>query len=118
MTTMKMLTLAAATALMAASAPAMAGTQQQTTQQGQVQRTDLRTQNATVEAQKVLYVCEATEATARSFRREYGERPQFMTAEQVLEARNTSQNWDTPRCMTKQEHARLNQALSIRAGGR
>lgn len=117
MTMTKMLTLAAATALMAAAAPAMAGTQQQTTQ-GQIQRTDLRPDRNAVEAQKVLYVCEANEATARSFRREHGERPQFMTAEQVLGARNTSQGWDAPRCITQQEHARLNQALAIRAGGR
>ena len=68
--------------------------------------------------QRVVMMCDATPATVSAFRREHGQRPVFVTADQVLSARATGQRWSAPRCMTAREHARLVQAMSSYAAAR
>jgi Flp pilus assembly protein TadD len=66
--------------------------------------------------QRVVMMCETDRATRQAFTREFGAPPVFVTAREAETARVSGQTWDTPRCMTAREHARLNQTLQARAG--
>ncbi|MFN4296361.1 MAG: hypothetical protein ACK4FB_05925 [Brevundimonas sp.] len=57
--------------------------------------------------ERAAYVCATDEATRRSFEREYGAAPVFITAEEALAAAASGERWATPRCMTEAQHARL-----------
>ncbi|MEH6665822.1 MAG: hypothetical protein V7678_13295 [Brevundimonas sp.] len=57
--------------------------------------------------ERAAYVCATDEATRRSFEREYGQAPVFVTAEQALAASASDERWTTPRCMTEAQHERL-----------
>ncbi|MFN3815548.1 hypothetical protein [Brevundimonas sp.] len=57
--------------------------------------------------ERAAYVCATDEATRRSFEREYGAAPVFVTAEEALAAAASGERWTTPRCMTEAQHARL-----------
>ncbi|MBJ7484837.1 hypothetical protein [Brevundimonas sp.] len=102
MNTMTAITTVAAL-ILASAAPAFAG--------------DARTAH-TPTPQRVVMMCDATPATVSAFRREHGQRPVFVTADQVLSARATGQQWSAPRCMTAREHGRLVQAMSSYAAAR
>lgn len=64
-------------------------------------------------AQRVVYVCDRSEETQRSFERQYGEQ-RFVTAEDALKAADRNENWNAPRCMTEQEYAKLNREMAAR----
>jgi len=57
--------------------------------------------------ERAAYVCATDEATRRSFEREYGQAPVFVTAEEALAASAAGERWTTPRCMTEAQHERL-----------
>ena len=95
------LTLAASTAL-----PAFAQ-----------QETRFPTQ-APAEAQRVVMMCDNDDATRSAFRREHGQAPTFVTAEEALRARSANERWEAPRCMTEREHARLVSTLTAYASVR
>jgi len=69
-------------------------------------------------AQRVVMLCDSSVATRAAYRRDFGSRPVFVTAEQALRARATGEVWTTPRCMTAREHARLTQTLNSYAAVR
>ena len=69
-------------------------------------------------AERVVMLCESDAATRTAFRRDFGTRPVFVTADQALRARATGEVWATPRCMTAREHGRLTQTLSTYASVR
>lgn len=62
-------------------------------------------------AERVVYVCDASQVTTRSFEREYGEQ-RFVTAQEALKAAEKKEAWSAPRCMTRAEYARLERALA------
>lgn len=96
----------AAATVLAAAAPAFAG--------------DIATQARPARAlqQRVVMMCDTDVATRRSFTREHGAPPVFVTAEQVLAARASGETWAAPRCMTAREHGRLTQLTTSYAGVR
>ena len=57
--------------------------------------------------ERAAYVCATDEDTRRSFEREYGVAPVFVTAEEALAAAAAGERWVTPRCMTQAQHERL-----------
>jgi len=69
-------------------------------------------------AQRVVMLCDSDVATRVAYRREFGARPVFVTADQVLRARATGEVWAAPRCMTAREHGRLTQTLNSYAAVR
>lgn len=71
-----------------------------------------------VRAQRVVMECGNDAATRRSFTREHGAAPVFVTAREVQSARSTGETWATPRCMTAREHARLTQTMADMARAR
>lgn len=64
---------------------------------------------------KAVMICAQDEMTARSYERTYGERPVFVTAQQVLEA---GEGWTAPRCMTEREYAQLVRTTEARVRAR
>ena len=64
---------------------------------------DPKTQRAP--AQTVM-ICAEDSATRASFEREYGQRPVFVSAQDLLAARDAGERWEAPRCMTEREYAR------------
>lgn len=69
-------------------------------------------------AQRVVMMCDSDAATRSAFRREHGQAPAFITADQALQARSRGETWSAPRCMNAREHARLQQTLSAYASVR
>ena len=63
-------------------------------------------------------LCDTDIATRRSFTREHGAPPVFVTAQQALAARASGEAWTAPRCMTAREHGRLVQLMASYAGVR
>jgi cytochrome c peroxidase len=61
--------------------------------------------------ERVVYVCDASEITQRSFEREFGEQT-FVTADEAMQAMHDDRKWSAPRCMTKVEYAKLTEALA------
>ncbi len=94
-------TVAAAT-LLASTAPALAGEAPRTTRVSQPA------------ARIVVTQCDRDALTEAAFRSDYGSRPVFVTAEQVISAQATGERWAAPRCMTASEHRRLTERLGIR----
>lgn len=97
---MKFFAISTAVALLLAGA-ANAGEAQNAQRQG--------TDAAAVEAvqargERVVYVCDRSEETRRSFEREYGE-AKFVTAEEALNG--TAETWSAPRCMTEGQAQKL-----------
>ncbi|WP_292104037.1 hypothetical protein [Brevundimonas sp.] len=78
------------------SVPCVAAAQQQA-----------QTPRAEARVDRAAYVCATDEATRRSFEREYGAAPIFVTAEEALAAAAAGERWATPRCLTEAQHARL-----------
>lgn len=66
-------------------------------------------------AERTVLVCDTDAATARAFAREFGQTPRFMTAEQIRAAQASGERWETPRCISASEHARLRNLTSARA---
>ncbi|WP_029415928.1 hypothetical protein [Brevundimonas bacteroides] len=69
-------------------------------------------------AQRVVMICEQDAATRAAYRRDFGTRPVFVTADQALQARATGETWSAPRCMSAREHARLVSTLTSYAAVR
>lgn len=67
-------------------------------------------------ARVLVAVCERDALTQAAFRQNYGSRPVYVTAEQVLNARAAGERWSAPRCMTTSGHQRLTTALNSRSG--
>lgn len=63
-------------------------------------------------AAKPLVVCDRDEASRRAFRRQFG-RVEFVTAQGVLDGRGDGQRWETPRCITPVEFAKLRRLTGI-----
>lgn len=97
--------VAAATLAAAVAAPAMA------------QQARLPMQSP-AGAQRVVMLCDSDMATRSAYRRDFGSRPVFVTAEQALQARATGETWAAPRCMNAREHGRLQQTLTAYASVR
>lgn len=68
--------------------------------------------------ERPVLVCATDAATRRSFTREHGSAPQFITAREVLSIQRSDAGWSTPRCMTAREFARYREAATTfaRAG--
>lgn len=66
-----------------------------------------QTPRAEARFERAAYVCGTDEATRRSFEREYGAAPIFVTAEEAVAAAAAGERWAAPRCMTEAQHARL-----------
>ena len=67
------------------------------------------TQNGRTEAraERVVFVCASDQATRRSFERQHGVQPVFVTAREAVAANAADEHWATPRCMTEREHRRF-----------
>lgn len=59
---------------------------------------------------RIVYVCDNSELTRRSFAREFG-RADFVRADEVL---HDQEAWSAPKCMTRTEAARLRSQLASR----
>lgn len=70
---------------------------------------------APAKAQRVVMLCDSDAATRTAYRRDFGSRPVFVTADQALRARATGEVWAAPRCMTAREHGRLTRTLNAYA---
>lgn len=57
-------------------------------------------------AARELVVCNRDEASRRAFRREYGE-VRYVSAQEVVDSRDSATRWDAPRCITPTEYQRL-----------
>ena len=75
-------------------------------------------QGTTAVPARAVMICASDSATRRSFEREHGTAPVFVTARDALAAAASGETWSTPRCMTEREHARLVQMNSERAAAR
>ena len=60
-----------------------------------------------------VVVCAQDAASRRAFVRRYGERPVFITAREAQRVRRDTPAWETPRCMTEQEHIRYQRAAAL-----
>lgn len=69
-------------------------------------------QNQTRASERPVLVCATDAATRRSFTREHGAAPQFITAREVLSIQRSDAGWSTPRCMTAREFARYREAAT------
>lgn len=67
------------------------------------------------QADRPVLICDTDAATRRSFTREHGAAPVFITAEEALRVRPSDPAWDAPRCMTEREYARLRDASVAQA---
>jgi hypothetical protein len=65
-------------------------------------------------AQAVM-ICSEDAVTRASFEREYGERPVFVSAQDLLAARDAGERWEAPRCMTEREYVRYERISQQRA---
>ena len=59
--------------------------------------------------ERVVYVCDRSDETRRSFERQYGE-AKFVTAEEALNG--TAEAWSAPRCMTEGQAQKLTALMS------
>jgi len=75
-------------------------------------------QGTTAAPARAVLICASDSATRRSFEREHGAAPIFVSAREALAAASAGETWSTPRCMTEREHARLVQITSERAAAR
>lgn len=66
-------------------------------------------------ARQSVMMCANDADTRRAYVRQHGDRPQFVTAEQALNARSTGERWSAPRCMNAREYGRLVQMMGPRA---
>ncbi|MBO9502238.1 hypothetical protein [Brevundimonas sp. A19_0] len=64
---------------------------------------------------QAVMICSEDAATRASFQREYGERPVFVSAQDLLAARDAGERWEAPRCMTEREFARFERMTEQRA---
>ncbi|WP_298747226.1 hypothetical protein [uncultured Brevundimonas sp.] len=64
---------------------------------------------------RAVLICAADAATRRSFAREHGAAPVFITADEALRVRPSDPAWNAPRCMTEREYARLRDAAAVQA---
>ncbi|WP_269516190.1 hypothetical protein [Brevundimonas subvibrioides] len=87
--------------LMLASAPAFAG---------EVPGAAPRDPGAT--ARIAVTVCERDALTQASFRDQHGPSPQYVTANDVLAARDAGERWAQARCMTGRQHRELRERLA------
>lgn len=60
---------------------------------------------------RAVYVCERDLASARAFEREHGVRPEFVRADEAL---NATDRWAAPRCISDGEHRKLAAELERR----
>ena len=67
------------------------------------------------EATQPVFICATDASTRRSFQREHGVQPTFVTAREALSARSAGETWTTPRCMTEREVGRLNELTGLHA---
>lgn len=64
---------------------------------------------------RAVLICDTDAETRRAFTREHGAPPVFITAEEALGVRPSDPAWNTPRCITEREHARLREATTAQA---
>jgi len=67
------------------------------------------------QAARAVLICDTDAETRRAFTREHGAAPIFITAEEALRVRPSDPAWNTPRCITEREHARLREATTAQA---
>lgn len=61
----------------------------------------------TDEIARPILICASDTATQRAFRREHGAEARFITAEQATDAARRGERWETPRCISERQNARL-----------
>ncbi|MBB5772956.1 hypothetical protein HNP47_002976 [Brevundimonas vesicularis] len=64
---------------------------------------------------RAVMACKTDIATRRAYQREFGAAPVFVTAQEVVAARQNAQRWTTPRCMTEHQYNRLVASAQTRA---
>lgn len=55
---------------------------------------------------RILYVCDRSQQTEKSFERLYG-KTQFVTAQEALSANRRHETWAAPRCIDGREYQKL-----------
>ena len=60
---------------------------------------------------KPLMVCARDDASKRAFKREFG-RAIYVSADEVIAGRGNGERWDTPRCITPAQLARLRRLMN------
>jgi predicted RNA-binding protein YlxR (DUF448 family) len=66
----------------------------------------VQTQPTDHEKGRVLYVCDRSQETEKSFERRYGE-IRFVTAREALAANRRHEQWAAPRCIDDREYQKL-----------
>ncbi len=66
------------------------------------------------EARIAVTVCERDALTQAAFRDQHGPSPTYVTADDVLAARDAGERWAESRCMTARQHLELRQRLTPR----
>ena len=64
----------------------------------------------TDQGDRPLMVCANDRDTRVAFRREFGQEPVFLTAEEARDAARRGESWETPRCIAEAQQARLQRA--------
>ena len=59
-------------------------------------------------------LCDREALTQAAFRNDFGPRPVFVTANEVMNARAAGERWSGMRCMTESQHQRLTRLLNAR----
>ena len=62
------------------------------------------------EGGRVVFVCDRTAESRRSFERDHGAPMQFVSAEELARAQAAKETWSTPRCITAAELQRYEAA--------
>lgn len=66
-------------------------------------------------ALRSVMMCATDAATRRSYQREFGQAPVFVTAQEAIASRQAGTRWATPRCMTEHQYNRLVSSAQTRA---
>ncbi len=64
----------------------------------------------TEQRDRPLMVCASDRETRVAFRRDFGQEPVFLTAEEARDAARRGERWETPRCIAEAQEARLQRA--------
>lgn len=63
------------------------------------------------EGGRVVFVCDRSDETRRSFEREHGVVPTFVSAEDLAKAQAAKETWSAPRCISANELQRYETAF-------
>ncbi|GAA0647315.1 hypothetical protein [Brevundimonas lenta] len=66
------------------------------------------------DAQVAVTLCERDALTQAAFRRNHGPSPEFVTAADVMRAREAGERWAEPKCISVRQQRELNRMLGQR----